>query len=58
MVFSDTMTQTKYRKITAVGDSSICMTIPKKWAHDLGLEKGDFIRIWQDDDKLIVEKAE
>ena len=58
MVLSDTVTKPRYVKLQEAGGSSLLITIPKDWAYDLGLEKGDFVRIWMEGRKIIVEKAE
>ena len=49
----------EYRSVGLVGDTSFTMVLPKGYATAIGLEKGDFLKITQDDKKrLIVERAE
>jgi AbrB family looped-hinge helix DNA binding protein len=49
--------KTMFRKLTLVGKSSFQITIPKDWGEDMGLEKGDFVRVWQEGNAIFVEKA-
>lgn len=45
------------RKIQALtGDRSFTFVLPKHFAIRLGIEKGDFLKCWINEDKLIVEK--
>ena len=38
----------EYRKIQGlVGDQSFCVVLPKKYALDLGISKGDFVKVIQ-----------
>jgi hypothetical protein len=46
----------EYRSI--IGDQSFSVCIPKGYTLDLGLHKGDHVRITQSDGKIIIEKAE
>ena len=46
----------EYRSI--IGDLSFSVCLPKKYSQDLGLEKGDYVRVSQDAGKIIIEKAE
>jgi len=50
-----------YMKVQAFGkrpgrDKSYGIIIPKKIAIDLGIERGDYVIIHQEDKKIIVEK--
>jgi hypothetical protein len=48
----------EYRKIqTILGDVSFSLVLPKQYAMDLGLRKGEFVKVSQQKDKIIVEKA-
>lgn len=48
----------EYRKIQGlVGDQSFCVVLPKKYALDLGISKGDFVKVIQVGNKIIIEKA-
>jgi hypothetical protein len=46
-----------YRTIGHVGSASLCIVLPKQFATGLGLEKGDYVRVTQEEKRLIVEKA-
>jgi hypothetical protein len=46
----------EYRSI--IGDLSFSVCLPKKYSQDLGLEKGDYVRVTQEDRKIIIEKAD
>ena len=51
-------TRYEYRKIQGlIGESSFSIVLPKKYATDIGLTKGDFVKVRQVDNKIIVEKA-
>jgi hypothetical protein len=48
----------EYRKIQGlVGDHSFSVVLPKKYAIDLGVSKGDFVKVSQLDGRIIIEKA-
>ena len=50
--------QYEYRKIQGlIGESSFSIILPKKYALDIGLEKGDFVKVIQDGQKITIEKA-
>ena len=46
----------QYRTISVVGSCSFCVVLPKQYAMDLGVEKGDFVRVRQEGGKIIIEK--
>jgi AbrB family looped-hinge helix DNA binding protein len=51
-----------YMKVQAIGrkagfDKSFGVIIPKKIAIDLGIGKGDYVIIHQEDKKIILEKV-
>jgi formylmethanofuran dehydrogenase subunit D len=46
----------EYRSI--IGDLSFSVCLPKKYSQDLGLEKGDYVKVTQEAGKIIIEKAE
>ena len=50
--------KSKYQALGLAGKTSYTLVIPKEIATDIGLEKGDFLRVTQEEKKLIVEKAE
>jgi hypothetical protein len=50
--------QVEYRKIQAgVGDYSLSFVLPKKYANDLGIGKGDYVKVSTHDRRMIIEKA-
>lgn len=49
---------TEYRKVQGlVGEQSFSIILPKQYAVNLGITKGDFVKVRQEDKKIIVEKA-
>jgi antitoxin component of MazEF toxin-antitoxin module len=51
-------TKTQYRKIQGLlGETSFSVVLPKQYAVALGIEKGDFVKVTQDGDRIIVKKA-
>ena|SRR5215208_6756897 len=47
----------EYRKIqTILGDVSFSLVLPKQYAMDLGLRKGEFVKVHQEANKIIIEK--
>ncbi len=48
----------EYRKIQGiVGEQSFSVVLPKKYAIDLGIGKGDFVRVHQEEGRIIIEKV-
>ena len=48
----------EYRKIQGlVGDQSFSVVLPKSYATDLGIQKGDFVKVKQEGQKITIEKA-
>lgn len=49
----------EYRKVQGlVGEASFSIILPKEYALNLGIGKGDFLRVSLKDKQLILEKAE
>jgi len=46
----------EYRTVGVVGSGSFCVVLPKRYANVLGVEKGDFVRVHKEDEKIIIEK--
>ena len=47
----------EYRKVQGlVGETSFSIVLPKKYATDIGIGKGDFVKIVQDNGRILVEK--
>jgi AbrB family looped-hinge helix DNA binding protein len=48
-----------FRKVQGiVGEYSFSIVLPKSFANDLGIGKGDYVRLSQDDGKIIIEKMD
>lgn len=48
-----------FRKVQGiVGEYSFSIVLPKSFAHDLGIGKGDYVKVSQEDGKIVVEKME
>ena len=52
------MNHLEYRKVQGlVGEQSFSIVLPKSYAVNLGIGKGDFVKVTQDESKIIIEKA-
>lgn len=50
--------QNLYRRIQGlVGEQSFSLVLPKQYAINLGIRKGDFVKVRQEENKIIIEKA-
>jgi hypothetical protein len=50
--------QVEYRKIQAlVGEHSLFCVLPRVYAVNLGIQKGDFVKVYQTENQIIIEKA-
>jgi hypothetical protein len=48
----------EYRKVQGiVGEQSFSVVLPKRYAVDLGIGKGDFVRVHQKEGRIIIEKV-
>jgi bifunctional DNA-binding transcriptional regulator/antitoxin component of YhaV-PrlF toxin-antitoxin module len=48
----------EYRKVQSIlGDVSFSIILPKEYAISLGLRKGEFVKVWQTDGKIVIQKA-
>ncbi len=48
----------EYRKVQGlVGESSFSIVLPKSFAIALGIGKGDFVKVYTDYNRIVVEKA-
>lgn len=48
----------EYRKIQGlVGEQSFSVVLPKRYATDLRIRKGDFVKVSQSEGRIIIEKA-
>jgi len=58
MQFQRKSTVSEIRKVQGlVGELSFSIVLPKSFAIDLGVGKGDFVNVYIEEKKLIVEKA-
>ena len=49
----------EYRKVQGlVGESSFSIVLPKSFANALGIGKGDFVKVYTENEKIVVEKAQ
>jgi hypothetical protein len=46
-----------YRTAGIVGSASFCVVLPKRYAINLGVGKGDFLKVSQEQDRIVIEKA-
>jgi AbrB family looped-hinge helix DNA binding protein len=47
-----------YRRIQGLlGEQSFSIILPKRYAIDLGLSKGDYVKVRQEENKIVIEKA-
>ena len=52
------MNHLEYRKVQGlVGEQSFSIVLPKSYAVKLGIGKGDFVKVRQEEERLIIEKA-
>jgi hypothetical protein len=52
------MTGLEYRKVQGlVGEQSFSVVLPKAYALHLGIGKGDFVKVHQEENKIVMEKA-
>jgi antitoxin component of MazEF toxin-antitoxin module len=50
---------TTIRKVQAyAGEKSLTIVLPRNFTVDLGIEKGDFLKVQMENRRLILEKAE
>jgi bifunctional DNA-binding transcriptional regulator/antitoxin component of YhaV-PrlF toxin-antitoxin module len=40
-----------------IGESSFSIILPKEYALNLGIGKGDFVKVRQEEERIIIEKA-
>ena len=57
---SDTESQSEYeiRKVQGLmGEYSFSVVLPKSYAMDIGIEKGDYVKVYKKADALVIKKA-
>jgi hypothetical protein len=48
----------EYRKVQGiVGEQSFSIVLPKQYAVNLGIGKGNFVKVHQEGDRIVIEKA-
>lgn len=47
----------EYRTVGIVGSASFCVVLPKQYAISLGIGKGDFVKVHQNGNRIVIEKA-
>jgi hypothetical protein len=58
VIAGNTVGDIEYRKIqTILGDVSFSLVLPKQYATNLGLKKGEFVKVRQEQNKIIIEKV-
>ncbi|MGH7557692.1 MAG: AbrB/MazE/SpoVT family DNA-binding domain-containing protein [Nitrososphaeraceae archaeon] len=46
-----------FRKVQGiVGEYSFSIVLPKSFAHDLRISKGDYVKVTQEDGRIIIQK--
>jgi hypothetical protein len=57
-VTNDETEEFEFRKVQAImGDLSFCVILPKKYALELGISKGDYVKIFRKQDNIIIQRA-
>ena len=46
-----------FRTAGIVGTASFCVVLPKQYAINLGVGKGDFLKVSQQQNKIVIQKA-
>lgn len=58
MISTTNQDSIEYRKIQAgVGEHSLSFVLPKKYAIDLGIGRGDHVKVSQRDGGIFIQKA-
>jgi formylmethanofuran dehydrogenase subunit D len=48
----------QYRKVQGlIGETSFSIILPKTYALNLGIGKGDFVKVRQEEGRIVIEKA-
>jgi bifunctional DNA-binding transcriptional regulator/antitoxin component of YhaV-PrlF toxin-antitoxin module len=52
------MQDLEYRKVQGLlGEQSFCVVLPKKYAVDIGIRKGDFVKVKHEGERIVIEKG-
>ncbi len=58
LIYMSNINKREFRKVQGlVGEQSFSIILPKHFALNLGIGKGDFVKVHQEDDKIVIEKA-
>jgi len=58
MINQESSKKLEYRKVQGlVGDASFSIVLPKIYASNIGIQKGDFVKVLQERQKITIEKA-
>ena len=50
--------EVSYRKIQSiVGDTSFSLVLPKKYALNLGIKKGDFVKVTERNGEIVIQRT-
>ena len=48
----------EYRKVQGlIGETSFSIILPKEYALNLGIGKGDFVKVRREEQRIVIEKA-
>jgi hypothetical protein len=50
--------KSEYRAVTVVGGNSLTIVLPKQFASELDLGRGDYVKLSQEGSRIILEKAD
>ena len=51
-------TDVEFRKVQGlIGETSFSIVLPKIYAINLGIGKGDFVKVKQEENRIVIEKA-
>jgi phosphate uptake regulator len=51
------MNSIEYRKVQGLIETSFSIILPKEYALNIGLGKGDFVKVRQEQNRIIIGKA-
>jgi hypothetical protein len=55
---SEDTDEVSYRKIQSiVGDTSFSLVLPKKYALNLGIKKGDFVKVIERNGEIVIQRT-
>ena len=57
MKYTNSSNQEFHKVQGLIGESSFSVILPKSFATNIGIDKGDFVKVSQDDNKIVIEKA-